>query len=286
MDEPGFNGGSLSEMHTAVVGLGLMGGSLAMALRGKCAGLTGIDPDPAVTALAEEWNVADRVTCDLRQGLRGAKLIILAAPVRAILSLIDRLPELVTGPALLVDLGSTKAKIAAAMDRLPEQFEAVGGHPMCGKERSSLRHAEASLFEGAPFALTATGRTTDRARFAAEELARAVGSRPVWTHPDEHDRWVAATSHTPFLLSSALALSADESARPLTGPGFRSTARLAASSPEMMVDILSTNRENILAASAAAREQLLAFERLLAEENYEELSRLFAQGAEKYGRML
>lgn len=286
MDEPGFNGGLLSEMHAAVVGLGLMGGSLAMALRDKCAGLTGIDPDPVVTALAEDWNVADRVTCDLNEGLRGANFIILAAPVRAILSLIDRLPEIVTGPALLIDLGSTKAKIVEAMDHLPERFEVVGGHPMCGKEKSSLQHAEASLFEGAPFALTTTERTTDRARSAAEELAWAVGARPVWVDPEEHDRWVAATSHAPFLLSSALALSVDEAARPLAGPGFRSTARLAASSPEMMIDILSTNRENVLAAAAAAREQLLAFEKLLAEENYEELARLFAQGAEKYGRML
>jgi prephenate dehydrogenase len=106
-------------------------------------------------------------------------------------------------------------------------------------------------------------RTSRQARGLAESLARAVGSCPLWIEAEQHDRWVAGTSHAPYLLASALAQSTPREVAPLVGPGFRSTARLAASPVGMMLDILATNSENVCATLRLFREQLETYETLL-----------------------
>ena len=170
MDEPGFESDFLSASRVVVWGLGLMGGSLALSLKGKCRGLVGIDADPATVKMAREREIVntawlvDEVQAHPENALAGADLIVLATPVRAILAVLEQLPALCPGPAVVVDLGSTKQQIVAAMDRLPERFDPVGGHPMCGKEKFSLAYAEAEMYQGAPFALVGLERTTQRGR--------------------------------------------------------------------------------------------------------------------------
>jgi prephenate dehydrogenase len=243
-EDPGF----FASYRVALLGLGLMGGSLALALRGKCAALFGVDPDPGVLELARERGVVDRAFSDPAEALPEADLVVLAAPIRAILELIHRLPDLHPGSPVVMDLGSTKVQICQAMDALPSRFETIGGHPMCGKENTSLANADADLYRGAVFALTPTARTTARAREAAGRLAQAVGASPLWVDPETHDRWVAATSHLPYLVSSALAAATPGEAAPLIGPGYRSTTRLAVTPTTMMLDVVLTNRVNILEA--------------------------------------
>lgn len=271
MDEPGFKADFLSASRVAIWGLGLMGGSLALALKDHCVGMVGIDRDPATLALARQMGVVERaVSVDAllaqpQNVLAEIDVLILATPVRSILTILQALPDLCPRPLVVMDLGSTKAQITEAMAGLPERFEAVGGHPMCGKEKSSLAHAEAAIYQSAPFALVAAGeRTTPHARELAEAVARAVKARLMWLEAGEHDRWVAATSHTPFLIASALAKATPPEAAPLIGPGFRSTARLAGSSSEMMLDILATNAENIRAMLKTVRLQIQQYEDLLA----------------------
>ena len=150
---------------------------------------------------------------------------------------------------------------------------------MCGKERSSLREAEAGLYHGAPFALVPLPRTTPRARLAAEQLAQAAGARPLWLDAATHDRWVAATSHLPYLVSSALAAATPLEAAPLAGPGFQSTSRLAAQPPALMLDVLSTNRDNVLAALRRFRARLDRLESLLEMDNLSDLQSALAEGA-------
>src|SRR5512142_2192162 len=133
----------LSETRVAILGLGLMGGSLALALRGRCAELIGIDPDPAVLDLASRWRLVDRLDAQPARLLPEADVVVLAAPVRAILRLLADLPAAHPGAPVVLDLGSTKGDVLRAMDGLPGRFDPIGGHPMCGKERSSLREAEA-----------------------------------------------------------------------------------------------------------------------------------------------
>lgn len=263
-----------------------MGGSLALALRGQCAALLGVDPDPQTLALAQQMNLADQLSAQAADVLPQADLVVLAAPATAILDLLSDLPRWHPGPVVVLDLGSTKAQITAAMQSLPGRFDPLGGHPMCGKERGSLAHAEAGLYQGAAFALVRLPRTTPRACQLAEQLALAVGAHPVWLDAQEHDRWAAATSHTPYLAANALAAITPLEARPLVGPGWRSAARLAATPRGMFMGILRTNRGETLAHLRRLQGQLAQLEDCLEQEDWARLEELLAQGAGRYAEMI
>lgn len=247
MSDPDFTDSfpDLPDSRVAIVGLGLMGGSLAKALHGRCRGLLGVDLDPPTLDLASELGIFEALSEKAGELLPEADAIILAAPVRAVLSLISELPRLQPGPALVLDICSTKVEVARALSGLPSRFAAVGGHPMCGKEHSGLAYAEAGIFRQAPFAFTPLPNTPPAARRWAGRLADALGAEPLWMDAADHDRWVAATSHTPYLLACALAAATPADSAPLAGPGYRSTARLAASPPALMMDVISTNSEQV-----------------------------------------
>ncbi len=268
-------------LHTrvAILGLGLMGGSLALALRGKCAALYGSDPNPAALSLALERNILDRASAHPGDILPQADLVILAAPVCAILDLLQEIPALHPGSPVVLDLGSTKQQILEAMALLPPRFDPLGGHPMCGKEKPGLENASADLFTGAVFAFTRLARTSEGACALGSQIAGAIGAVPFWLDAGVHDRWTAATSHLPYLLASALALATPGEAAPLVSSGFRSTTRLAASSPEMMLDILRTNPENILKALHELKSQLDRLEAGLRGEDWTALSERLRQAA-------
>jgi prephenate dehydrogenase len=299
--------GFLAGRHVAIVGLGLMGGSLALGLRGQSAELVAVDPDPATQSLALERGVVDRIAASLEEIVDLVEVIILAAPVGVILEHLSWLSALgnhplssITGsqpplspvPSLLadkstprviiIDLGSTKQEIVAAMKTLPEQFDPIGGHPMCGKETSGLANADAAIYHGARFAFTPLERTSPRARGFAEALAIQVGAVPLWTDPATHDRWAAATSHVPFLLASALAGVTPPDTAPLVGPGFRSTSRLAAASLPVMLDILKTNRQPVLEALHSFQSQVGEIEKCLAEGDFTGLASLLAAAAQRH----
>jgi prephenate dehydrogenase len=261
MDEDGF----FIQQRICIVGLGLMGGSLALALRGYCDCIIGVDLDPQTLELARENKVVDRATDDLAEALSQADLVVLAAPVRANLALLEKIPQIHPEPVSIFDLSSTKSAIVAAMDRLPQGFAALGGHPMCGKEKSGLAHADSKLFWDATFALTETTRTTSELRALVGDIITIISARPLWMDAHTHDCWAAATSHLTYLVSSALAASTPRDAAPLIGPGFISTSRLAASNITMMMDILATNREQVLAALARYRAAIEKIETTLAD---------------------
>jgi prephenate dehydrogenase len=275
MDEPDF----LSTAQVTIIGLGLMGGSLAMALRGHCARIWAYDPDEFSLRMAQQQGIVDRASANLEEILQDSDLIILAAPVQAILRLLGELPELVPGTPVIMDIGSTKRQIMAAMQKLPQQFDPIGGHPMCGKEKLGLVNADAGLFQGAPFAFTRLKRTSTRAQQLASQLAEAIGAKALWVDADTHDRWTAATSHLPYLLSSVLVLTTPSDARQLSGPGFRSMTRLAATPSSMMLDVLETNRDYILNALERFREQIELVETLLKHSDRNQLELLLSDSA-------
>jgi prephenate dehydrogenase len=289
MDNPGFSGSEtdlLSKARVAVLGLGLMGGSLAMALKDRCATLMGIDPDEKTLALAKEKGLVDMASPDPSKLLPQSDLVILAAPVRVILRLIEDLPALHPSPAVVIDLGSTKSLIVEAMAALPERFDPLGGHPICGKESTSLANAEPGLYYGAPFALTALPRSSNRARQMARQLVHALGARPVWLDPLTHDRLTARTSHFPYVLANLLASVTPQDASRLVGSGFRSTTRVASTSASVMLDILTTNRMELLSVLSDFRLQLDLFESYLVGENHDGLGKLFGSGADRRERLL
>jgi len=273
-DDPAFFAG-----RVAILGLGLMGGSLALALRGKCAALLGIDPDLQTVELALQQHIVDLAAVEPAVLLPQADVIVLAAPVNAIIGLLQELPLLHQGSPIVIDLGSTKVKIMDSMQMLPERFDPLGGHPMCGKEVSGLANADARLFQGATFAFTASPRTSPHARQFAEWLAASIGACPLWIEAATHDRWVAATSHLPYLVANALACTTPVETAPLAGPGFRSTTRLAVTPPGVMLDVLMTNQAAVLESLRSFRVHLERVERLLAQGDFDALQELLGEGA-------
>jgi prephenate dehydrogenase len=247
MTEDGF-----ARSTIAVVGLGLMGGSLALALKaaGAVSKIVGIDRDGPTLEAARARGAVDETSGELK-AVRGASIVVLATPVRTILQQLQALGEIASDGALILDLGSTKQPVVRAMDQLPTRLNAVGGHPMCGKEASGFRVADPTLFQNKPFLLTPTARSTDEALTAAMTLARLTGAQPLVLDAARHDRIVAAVSHLPFVVAANLVRTVEEFADgdervwQVASSGFRDTSRLAASDAEMMLDILLTNGENM-----------------------------------------
>ena len=279
MSDPDFN---LPEAKIAIIGLGLMGGSLALGLRGKCAALYGIDPHRPTLELALSQGIVDHADSDPATLLPDADLVILSAPVPTILSLLEELPTFLQKPCIVMDLGSTKCRIVESMSRLPERFNPIGGHPICGKEKSGLEHAESNLFHNAPFILTPLDRTKPQAISAARQIISAIGANRLEMTAEEHDRILAATSHLPFLLSSALVLSTSQDFGPFTGSGFRSTSRLAGTSSHIMMGILQSNRMNLLGALRGFQDVLVQIENALASKDNEKLEALLNEAQNKY----
>lgn len=267
----------LQDSRIAIVGLGLMGGSLALALQGKCAALYGIDSDHATTELALAKGIVDQADSDPTKLLPQADLMILAIPVSAIIALIHKLPSLIQTPCIVFDLGSTKRDIVQAMSGLPDYFDPIGGHPVCGKEKLGLENADANLYQEAPFVVSTLKRTTPRAKSAVQQVISSVGAKNIEMTAEDHDRILAGTSHLPFLISSALAKSTPCDHTALLGPGFRSTSRLAGTPSHMMLGILKSNRDNVLNAVKTFRQSLDEIESALQSENDSELQVLLDQ---------
>ncbi|MBE0411772.1 MAG: prephenate dehydrogenase/arogenate dehydrogenase family protein, partial [Anaerolineales bacterium] len=256
------------------------------ALKGHCALLMGSDPDQSARAFASELAIFDQLSADPGEILPQSDLVILATPVCTIIDLIHEFSNLHPGCAVVLDIGSTKSEITKAMGALPVRFDPIGGHPMCGKTSTSIANADPSIFLGATFALTPLPRTSQNAIALAEQLVYQIGSRPLRLPADLHDRWVAATSHLPYLLANALVSITSDDVVDLIGPGFRSATRLADSSPTMMLDILKTNRENILRVLSLYQSQLKRLAETLQGGSQDELHQVLDYGFTRYTELL
>jgi prephenate dehydrogenase len=280
--------------RVAIVGLGLMGGSLAAALRAHdaCREVVGVARRQSSLTMATTLRMIHRGATDLREGVAGADLVVLCTPVGDILARLAEIGPWLKPGCVVLDVGSTKAEICRAMERLPEGVQPIGGHPMCGKESSGLSVAEPSLYLDKVFVLAPLERTAPEAVALAEALVRAVGARPLYLEPERHDRIVAAISHLPYLLAVSLVLAAERLAQQedgqqdamlwaLAASGFGDTSRVAASSIPMMSDILRTNRAAILDAARAAQGELARLIELLQEDDIEALLPLLGAARER-----
>lgn len=281
--EDGFR---LEDSKIAIIGLGLMGGSLALALKGKCAALYGIDSHPATLELALDKEIVDSADSDPTRFLPQADLVVLATPVPIIISLLQQLPSLTNRPCIVLDLGSTKKDIVEALSTLPERFDPIGGHPICGKEKLGIENADALLYQNAPFVITPLKRTTLRARTAMKYIISAIGAHVIEMSAEDHDRALAFTSHLPFLVSSALALTVPQENPRLIGSGFRSTARLAATPGSMMVGVIQSNRENILNALHQYQRELSILESALMSSDESALESTLNSAQSRYRAMI
>lgn len=243
----------LNDLHIVFIGLGLMGGSLARALRPHAASLRVVDLSETTRAMAVAEGVADAAYAELGElTISADDLLILATPVKQIVQTIEQLPRHAPSGCLVMDLGSTKTEIIHAMSQLPGWFQAIGAHPMCGREVSGFAQSSADLYRHQTFILTPTVRTTPYLREVATAVAHAAQANPLIVPPGLHDHTVALISHLPYLLSALLMELTFDQAKsnpaiwPVSATGFRDMSRLSGSDPRMMHDILLTNRDAVL----------------------------------------
>jgi prephenate dehydrogenase len=239
--------------RVAIIGLGLIGGSLGLALRQAKAAqqVAGYDLYKGVGDRARKLGAIDQSCASLAEAARGSELIILATPVGAMRFLLQQLATSASPGAVVTDVASTKAQVISwAEEYLPATISFVGGHPIAGKETSGIEAADATLFKRCVYCLTPTRRTPPGALERVAALINALGARMRFLEPLEHDGMVAGVSHLPFIASTALMQTAAlnpawNDASLLAGSGFRDMTRLAAGSPEMYRDICLTNSETI-----------------------------------------
>lgn len=245
----------LREQHLHVMGLGLMGASLAMALRGKVALISGSDINPDIEQSALVDGVIDCVTTPAE-----ADIVIVAIPAHLIVPALQNLP--LKAGAVVMDMGSTKHNICDVMDTLPDTVQAVGGHPMCGVAENGYKNAMPTLYSGARFILCETKRTTETARILCEQTAAAVGAIPLWLERGQHDHLAGAISHLPHLMSFALMRLAMQLANngsnvyEMAAGGFDGATRLARTDESMIVGMFSTNSDEIRQLVNAFRQHL------------------------------
>lgn len=233
-----------------IVGLGLIGSSLGLALRrhGPFDRLIGLDAEPSVAELALGLGAVDGIVPSLEEGARAASAVLLCVPTDRIPELVERCGLLVRPGTVVLDAGSTKTMIVEAMDRLPPTVRAVGTHPIAGSEKSGPGAARADLFAGRPWILTLTKRTDGHARDLAEAIVRATGAEPEWLDATTHDNSAVATIQLTYLLSAALANHLGREAGPadaLVGPGARGMLRLARCEPAVMAGLLKPVWEQV-----------------------------------------
>lgn len=248
-------------MRVAVLGVGLIGGSIGLAARGRLqAEVTGFDPDPETLARATATGAIDHGASTVAEACEGAEVVFCAAPVA-------RLNELATaalgacGPdAVVTDVGSTKRDIVAALGG-DERF--IGGHPLAGAETSGVGNARADLFEGARWYLTpkserSSGLLYDR----LQRVVAGLGARVQAIDPDAHDRLMATVSHLPHVVANVLVgqaaaeLTRDSERMPEVGPSFRDTTRVAGANPAIWGDIFASNSEAVAEAVDAVADRL------------------------------
>ena len=268
----------------AVLGLGLIGGSLGLALQQTAVAkhISGYDSNPDATYQAWELGAITEICNTAEKAVQQADMVILATPILAMPELLEHIaPELKRG-VLVSDTASTKVQILNwAKTLLPAHVMFVGGHPMAGRELSGIKAAEVGMFEGCAYCLIPTAQASSEGVAQLSEIVMRLRAHPLVLDADRHDRLVAGISHLPFVLSSALVqcLSKQEDWRELTtlaGSGFRDMSRLAAGSPTMYRDICVTNKEEILNWIDALALELDNIRSLIAR-NDEVLEPYFAQ---------
>jgi len=238
--------------RVAIAGIGLIGGSIALAIRDRwpSAHIVGIDTPSVLTHARTSGAIDDGLPS--MAALDAADLVVLAAPVRQNARLLTQLPERVAHEALLTDVGGTKRDIVGAARRLPSGARFIGGHPIGGAERGGFGFARRDLFENRPWILTPVPGTDAGALSALRSFVTALGARPVVMEPEEHDRVMAFVSHLPQLAASALmdtvggAVARDGLA--VAGRGLADTTRLASSPADVWRDICATNADAISGA--------------------------------------
>ncbi len=234
-----------------IFGVGLIGGSLGLALKrfNPPPYILGVGRNSERLETARRMGAIDDWRFEAGAGLDDCDLIVLATPVEHILSILPTLGGRVQPGCVVTDVGSTTLRICAeAWKRLPPGVHFIGGHPIAGKEVAGVENCVENLFEGAPYVLCPRPDGSEKNLLGLQHLVESLGAHPCIMGAEEHDRAIAALSHLPQLLSTALANVSGKERLELAGSGLRDMTRLAGSPYAVWESILATNRENIARA--------------------------------------
>ncbi|NOY42091.1 MAG: prephenate dehydrogenase/arogenate dehydrogenase family protein [Planctomycetes bacterium] len=259
----------------AIVGVGLIGGSIGLALRQrKLAGsVIGIGRRQTSLDKAIACGAIDHSTTDFESGVAGADIVIVATPVDSVADDVCRATAIVDEAALVTDVGSTKGAICSAVESSPtavaERF--VGSHPLAGNHRSGPEHATADLLEGKTVVVTPTPKTPGPTTERIAQFWEALGAQVQRMSPEQHDQALAVTSHLPHLVASALAACTPPEWLPLAATGWADTTRIAAADPELWTAIFSQNKQAVSETLAGLIEQLTKLQTELNEENWTQI---------------
>jgi prephenate dehydrogenase len=270
----------------SIIGLGLIGGSLGLALkRANLSGLeiAGFDHEWGANGRARRKGAIDVEARGLAAAAEGAAVVVIATPISQVKAVFQEIAPALGEGAVVTDTASTKRDVLRwAEELLPEHVNFVGGHPIAGKETSGLDAAEAGLLQGRAWAVTPSVHASQSAIHAVENMITIAGAQPVPIDADEHDSYLAAISHLPLIASTALfSLARGSQAWSdlglLAGPGFRDVTRLASTNPALGHDICLTNREHILHWIDRYIEELRRYRALITDEHQEELYKTLLQ---------
>jgi len=241
--------------NISVIGLGLIGGSLAMALKELENGfeITGFDIEGEAMNIARYRKIVDNIASSYKDAVKDADLVIVATPISKIIEVIDSIKDHLKKNAIVTDVGSAKEKIVEKVNKiLPEGTFFIGGHPMAGSENEGVLSAKPDLFKNAFYILTPTESTKTEHLLALHNLFTRIGARVISISPGEHDENVALISHLPHILSTSLVELVDDRQKELKNllrlcaGGFRDMTRIAASNIKMWLDITLENRDELI----------------------------------------
>ena len=259
----------------AIVGTGLIGTSLALAIKQSNlqVDVVGTDYDQSARSGAQKSGAFKRVESNLSNAIRGADVVIYATPVLAMREMMEASVNDFEEGCVVTDVGSSKKVVIEWADEiLPESVSFVGGHPMAGKELSGPTNADGDLFKGKAYCIIPSVTAEKSAVSSVTTLAESIGAKPFFIGVDEHDSFVAAASHLPFMMSVALMETASKSANwediaQLASSGFAGISRLASGDPIMHRDICVSNPKPIVAWMDAYIREMYEIRNLLANEN-------------------
>ena len=268
----------------AIVGVGLIGGSIGLALRDrKLAGrVVGVGRRPAGLAKAKAAGAVDHATQDLAKGVQDAELVVVCTPVESIAQYVREAASACPPGTLLTDAGSTKSSIVRQLNgTLPRAVAFVGSHPLAGSEKSGCDHARANLFDGRVVVVTPTRKTSEENLQRTADFWSALGASVMIMSPVAHDRALAATSHLPHVIAAALARLTPEEDLPLTAGGWRDCTRIAGGDAELWSQILSDNRDNVLKAIGRFERSLAGFRAAIEREDAGRLHQLLKEAKQR-----
>jgi prephenate dehydrogenase len=261
--------------RVSILGVGLLGGSLGLALKSRLSSskIIGYGHRRASLNTALEIGAIDEAYDSAAEAVRGADLVVLCTPVGIFSDMLRQISPALKAGAVVTDVGSTKRPVVrAAEELLAGGARFVGSHPMAGSEKRGVEFARADLFENATGIVTPTDQTDAAALAEVVGFWRLLGMRVVQLTPEEHDRHLAAVSHLPHAVAAALVAMQADAALPMAGKGFLDATRIAGGDGRLWRDILIDNADNMKAVLAALRAELARVEGMLDKGQARELA--------------